>query len=82
MAVSIINPAFITKVNSPNERRFIGRVKRIRTGFKNALTTPKAIAVTSAAKNVSTVTPGRIYAAAKMTKLETNHVIRISVSGE
>ena len=79
-AVSRTSPAFITKVNNPRDRIFIGSVRKTSIGLRNAFTTPKITAVTRAAKKLSTITPGRIYATAKMTMLDTSQVIKASVS--
>ena len=57
---SIISRAFMTKVNSPRVRTFIGRVRIMRTGFINAFIRPITKAATIAAIKPETSAPGRI----------------------
>ena len=52
-----IRRALITNVNNPSVRRFIGRVRRIRIGFKVTLITPRNSASHRAAQKPLTVTP-------------------------
>lgn len=56
--VSIIIKVFITKVNKPKVKIFIGRVRKIRKGRRKALRTPKIIEVTIATLKEATCTPG------------------------
>jgi len=57
---SIISRAFMTNVNSPRVRIFIGRVRIMRTGFINAFIRPITKAATIAAIKPETSAPGRI----------------------
>lgn len=59
LAANIITNAFITNVNNPKVRIVIGRVRIRRTGFINALITPKTTAATKAATKLVTWTPGK-----------------------
>jgi hypothetical protein len=56
-AKRMISP-LITKVKSPKVRILIGRVIRIRKGFRSILTIPRNNATHNAEKKLLTVTPG------------------------
>ncbi|HPU30724.1 MAG TPA: hypothetical protein PLM71_10460 [Syntrophorhabdaceae bacterium] len=51
--------AFITNVNKPNVKMFMGRVMNMRTGFMKMLIIPRNKATQRADKKLLTVTPGR-----------------------
>jgi len=67
--------ALITKVNSPNVRILIGRVKRIKTGFINMLTSPMTIADHSAAEKPAKLIPGTTHATKSKAKAKSIHLI-------
>ncbi len=66
-AASKIMSALTTKVNSPSVRIFNGKVINNTRGRISALISPRTMAITRAVKKLLTVTPGRIYAATKIT---------------
>jgi len=76
---SKIRSAFMTKVNKPKVRMVRGRVRRIRRGFISKLIMPKTTAVTSAAVKFATWTPGKRYAATRITMALTSQLIIIFI---
>ena len=68
-----IKHAFITKVNNPKVKIFIGKVKIINIGFKITFITPKNKASQNAAQNPVTIMPGIIYALINIAAAEISH---------
>ena len=78
-AVSNTRPAFITNVNRPIERKLMGRVNRISTGFKMALANPSTMAAVKAAIKLLTDIPGRKYGEARITSVDIIQLISIGI---
>ena len=78
-AVRSTNPAFITSVNKPIERKLIGSVRSINMGFRIALANPRTMAAVRAAIRLSTITPGRRYAEARIARLDIIQLISIGI---
>lgn len=65
-------------MKSPKVKIVSGKVRRIRIGLSIALTIPKIKAVTSAAVKLSTTTPGKTFAKANITRVDTSQLISIN----
>jgi hypothetical protein len=71
---SMMSRAFMTKVNKPRVKTFIGSVSRTIIGFMKALIAPSTTARISATKKPSIFTPGKTYAVIMMA---TAHMIQL-----
>ena len=71
---SKIIKALITNVNKPNVKRFMGKVKRIKIGFKVTFTIPKNIASQKAGQNPPILIPGINKAVNRIANVNINHL--------
>jgi hypothetical protein len=62
-AAMITSIALITRVKSPRVKKVIGKVRKTRIGLTKVLSVPRTTATIAAVINVSTSTPGSMYAA-------------------
>ena len=67
----------ITKANKPRVMMVIGKVSISNMGFKKTFNIPRTMATTKAVTNVSTDTPGTMYAVTNTDKALTRSFISI-----
>jgi len=75
----MIKRAFNTRENIPSVRMFIGRVSKTNIGLRIAFTSPRTNAATRAAIKPSIVTPGRMYAAATITRVDISQLSKMFI---